>query len=146
MRVIEKCLLPLTALAGDERYLPPLTSLQVDAYFPAGTWHSIWDNTSVDAGNTGCIKTLHAPLGDVPVHVRGGSVVPMQQAALVTEDVRSSPLTLLIALPHKVGGARLVLGLRIYCLFALWRVASHRERDKIASLRRDGCGSLDGKR
>ena len=76
--------------------------MQVDAYFPAGDWHSLWDGTHVDAGNTGRSQTLHVPLGHVAVHVRGGCVVPMQRAAPVTEDVRRSPLTLLVALPRQV--------------------------------------------
>jgi hypothetical protein len=39
-------------------------------------------------------------LGDVPLHLRGGTIVPMQKRpALVARDVRLSPLTLVVALP-----------------------------------------------
>lgn len=68
---------------------------QVSAYFPPGRWYSIWDDSVVEGGNR---YELDAPLGEVPVHVLGGTVVPLQVAALTTRDVRLSPLTLLVAL------------------------------------------------
>ena len=75
---------------------------QVTAYFPAGVWYSLWDNSHVNAGRHGCSRTLTATLGDVPLHVRGGAIVPMQQPAMVTDAVRSSPLTLFVALAPEV--------------------------------------------
>ena len=39
-------------------------------------------------------------MGHVGVHMMGGTILPMQQPALVTADVQASPLTLVIALPH----------------------------------------------
>ena len=75
---------------------------QVEAFFPPGVWYSLWDDETIDAGDEGATKTLLAPLGDVPVHARGGSIVPMQQAALVTRDVMTSPLRLLVHLPGQV--------------------------------------------
>lgn len=39
-------------------------------------------------------------MGHVGVHMMGGTILPMQQSALVTADVRVSPLTLVIGLPH----------------------------------------------
>jgi hypothetical protein len=44
-------------------------------------------------------QKLRVPLGDVALHLRGGTIVPLQQPALVTRDVRLSPITLLVALP-----------------------------------------------
>ena len=43
--------------------------------------------------------TLELPIGEVGVHMPAGTIIPMQQSALLTEDVRASPLTLVIALP-----------------------------------------------
>ena len=74
----------------------------MEAYFPPGTWYSLWDHESIDAGDEGTTRTLPAPLGSVPVHARGGSIVPMQRPALVTRDVRMSPLRLLVHLPSQV--------------------------------------------
>ena len=79
---------------------------QVTAYFPPGVWYSLWDGTSVDAGDGGTTRTLPALLGDVPVHARGGSIVPVQRPALVTRDVRTSPLRFLVHLPSRVSRNR----------------------------------------
>ena len=50
----------------------------VQGYFPAGTWYSLMGSLTVDASEAGRPVTLRAPLGDVPVHVLGGTIVPMQ--------------------------------------------------------------------
>lgn len=42
--------------------------------------------------------TLDAPLGTIPVHIRGGSILPMQSYHLTTDKVKSSPLKLIVAL------------------------------------------------
>jgi alpha-glucosidase len=42
--------------------------------------------------------TIPAPLGHIPVYVRGGSILPLQQAALTTRDARNSPWDILVAL------------------------------------------------
>lgn len=69
-------------------------------YFPKGLWYNLFDNTTVDAHDGGKSVMLDLPMGHVGVHMMGGTVLPMQQPALVTADVRASPLTLVIALPH----------------------------------------------
>lgn len=71
-----------------------------EAYFPKGKWHSLFDNSTIDAHEGGKTVTLDLPMGHVGVHVMGGTILPMQQPALVTADVRASPLTLVVALPH----------------------------------------------
>lgn len=46
------------------------------------------------------VRKLRVPLGDVPLHLRGGTIVPMQKRpALVARDVRLLPVTLVVALP-----------------------------------------------
>jgi len=75
---------------------------KVVAYFPAGTWYSLWDYSQQNGPAT---ATLQAPLGDIPVHVRGGAVVAMQQQENTTHGVRRSPLTLVVALPAAAVGA-----------------------------------------
>ena len=73
---------------------------QVTGYFPQGKWYSLWDDkSSVDASRGGISQTLEAPLGDIPVHMRGGSILPMQVFAMTTAAVRASPLSLLAAMP-----------------------------------------------
>jgi hypothetical protein len=87
----------------------------VEAYFPYGHWFSLFDNSFIDAanGNTdegGVMKTLFTPLNSTNAHVRGGHVVPMQDAAMTVNAVRSSPFTLLVALGENfVAGGTLFL-------------------------------------
>jgi alpha-glucosidase (family GH31 glycosyl hydrolase) len=77
----------------------------VNAYFPAGLWYSFADRRlSVDSTNGGVWKTLSAPLTTINVHVKGGSVVPLQQPALTTTAGRQTPFTFFVALCSK-GGA-----------------------------------------
>lgn len=79
---------------------PVLTegAISVAAYFPRGVWYSLWDDSIVDVASGGSWRKLAAPLGEVPLHVRGGAVIPMQDAEMTTAAVHSSPLTLLVAL------------------------------------------------
>ncbi|CAL5865810.1 uncharacterized protein PFLUO_LOCUS16 [Penicillium psychrofluorescens] len=60
-------------------------------------WYDWYTQTAVDA-QPGVNTTISAPLGHIPVFVRGGSVLPMQQPAMTIRDVRSSPWSLLTAL------------------------------------------------
>ncbi|KAK9814514.1 hypothetical protein WJX72_007179 [[Myrmecia] bisecta] len=88
-------------LLGDSLLISPCLhqgATTVDAYFPSGLWYSVWDHRPVDARAGGVNVTLAAPLGEVPVHVRAGSVVPLQQAGMTTAAVKASALTLLAAL------------------------------------------------
>lgn len=71
-----------------------------EGYFPKGLWYNLFDNTTIDTHDGGKSVTLDLPMGHVGVHMMEGTILPMQQAALVTADVRGSPLTLVIGLPH----------------------------------------------
>jgi len=43
-------------------------------YLPAGTWYDFWTGSTTTGGTT---ITANAPLSQIPIHVRGGSIVPM---------------------------------------------------------------------
>jgi alpha-D-xyloside xylohydrolase len=43
-------------------------------YLPAGTWYDFWTGSSTMGGTT---MTASAPLSQLPIHVRGGSILPM---------------------------------------------------------------------
>eukprot|EP00877_Chromochloris_zofingiensis_P000332 jgi/Chrzof1/1029/Cz01g37200.t1 len=91
-------------LFGESVLISPVLkagSSQVHAYFPAGTWYSLWDYSRITGP---AYVTLDAPLGETPVHILGGGIIPMQQAANTTAGVNASPVTLVVALPN-VGGA-----------------------------------------
>lgn len=70
-----------------------------EAYFPRGKWYNLFDNTTIDTQDAGKSVTLDLPMGHVGVHMMGGTILPMQQPASVTADVKASPLTLAVALP-----------------------------------------------
>eukprot|EP00775_Hariotina_reticulata_P010104 gene10104-10260_t len=74
---------------------------EVDPYFTAGAWYSAWDYSRI-AAHQGQSVTLQVPLGDIAVHYRGGSIIPVQpagQGAAVTRDVRFTPVTLVVTMP-----------------------------------------------
>lgn len=74
----------------------------VDGVFPGvgkGEVYYDWYNqTAVDASVAGKNVTIDAPLGHIPVYVRGGNVLAMQQPAMTTRDARATPWSVLIAL------------------------------------------------
>jgi alpha-D-xyloside xylohydrolase len=43
-------------------------------YLPAGTWYNFWTGATVTGGSK---TTAQAPLSQIPIFVRGGSIVPM---------------------------------------------------------------------
>ncbi|KAI0533140.1 glycoside hydrolase family 31 protein [Xylaria digitata] len=77
-------------------------AITVDGVFPgigSGTiWYDWYNQTRVTGAGTGQNVTISAPLGHIPVFVRGGSVVPMHEPGLTTAAVRASPWSLLVAL------------------------------------------------
>jgi alpha-glucosidase len=60
-------------------------------------WYDWYTQTAVDA-KPGVNTTIPAPLGHIPVFVRGSSVLPMQEPALTTKEARGTPWSLLVAL------------------------------------------------
>lgn len=71
----------------------------VNAYLPQGTWYSLVDASRV-VSTKGTREVLPAPRDTPPpVHVRGGTIVPMQQGGMTVAAARKTPFTLLVALP-----------------------------------------------
>lgn len=60
-------------------------------------WYDWYTQTKVDA-QAGVNTTIDAPLGHIPVFVRGGSVLPTQEPGYTTTDSRKNPWGLLVAL------------------------------------------------
>jgi alpha-glucosidase (family GH31 glycosyl hydrolase) len=44
--------------------------------FMQGAWYSLWDYSRLDSNGTNI--TLTVPQGDIAVHLRGGSIIPLQ--------------------------------------------------------------------
>jgi alpha-glucosidase len=53
-------------------------------------WYDWYNQSSVTA-SPGQNITIDAPLGHIPVYIRGGSVLPTQQAGMTTKECRSNP-------------------------------------------------------
>ncbi|KAL5515496.1 hypothetical protein EMCRGX_G000670 [Ephydatia muelleri] len=67
----------------------------VEAYFPHGRWFNFTDGQELSFPGQSLL--LHAPYNFIPLHVRGGSVIPMQTPNTTTTQSRLNSFQLLIA-------------------------------------------------
>lgn len=85
-------------LVGDSVLVTPVLdqgATTVDGVFP-GT--EVWyDWYTYEPRNASGNVTLNAPLGYIPVHVRAGAILPMQEPAYTTTECRQNPWNLLVA-------------------------------------------------
>ncbi|OQD81138.1 hypothetical protein PENANT_c029G01722 [Penicillium antarcticum] len=91
-------------LLGPSIMVVPALAPQVDTVkgvFPGlkhgEVWYDWYNQTAITA-EPGVNTTIPAPLGHIPVFVRGGSILPMQEPALTTKEARNTPWSLLAAL------------------------------------------------
>jgi alpha-glucosidase len=63
------------------------------------SWYDWYTGARVNA-QAGVNTTINAPLGHIPVYVRGGSVLPTQEPGYTTTDSRKNPWGLIIALSN----------------------------------------------
>lgn len=63
-------------------------------------YYDWYNQSAIDAAivGGGANVSIDAPLGHIPIYVRGGYVVPLQEPAYVTRDARRNPWGLLVAL------------------------------------------------
>lgn len=59
-------------------------------------WYDYYNQSAVPLTNDNV--TISAPLGHIPVFIRGGYIIPLQQPGLTTNAVRASSWSLLVAL------------------------------------------------
>ncbi|KAK8121842.1 hypothetical protein PG984_010512 [Apiospora sp. TS-2023a] len=80
----------------------------VDGVFPGvsqGTvWYDWYNQTAITGVTAGQNVTIDAPLGHIPVYIKGGNIIPLQEPGLTTAAVRNSPWSVLVGLDAK-GGA-----------------------------------------
>jgi alpha-D-xyloside xylohydrolase len=88
-------------MLGDSVLVSPVleaNTTSVHAYFPRGVWYDLFGVTpTIQAGEGSLWEDLPTPHDAINVHVRGGSIVPLQEFAMTTTEVRTSPFTLLVA-------------------------------------------------
>ncbi|KAF3902501.1 Alpha-glucosidase [Orbilia brochopaga] len=72
---------------------------KVTGAFPSDG-NTIWYDwyTGAAAFSDGGNHTVDAPLGHIPLYVRGGNVVPLQRPALTTYESRRNPVEIIVAL------------------------------------------------
>lgn len=84
-------------------FTPVITkgATSVSGYFPAGVWYDMLSTSFIDVRDAGTSVLLITPLEYTNVHVRGGTILPMQNTAntaMTTTAARQTPFTLLVAL------------------------------------------------
>lgn len=68
----------------------------VNAYLPSGVWYDFWTGSQIVS--SGQHFLFEADLQSIPVHVRGGSIIPMKSSETTTVATRKNPFQILIAL------------------------------------------------
>lgn len=61
-------------------------------------YYDWYTHTAVPVRKSGENVTLPAPLGHIPLFLRGGHVIPVQEPAMVTRDARKTPWGVIVAL------------------------------------------------
>jgi alpha-glucosidase len=90
-------------LGGSLMVTPVLNqgAVTVDGVFPGITdgevWYD-WYNQSAVTAMAGQNVTIDAPLGHIPVYLRGGTVFPTQEPGMTVKACRNNPWGLLVAL------------------------------------------------
>ncbi|KAE9337820.1 hypothetical protein PR003_g11819, partial [Phytophthora rubi] len=90
----------LQFMLGDALLVTPVVykgATTVTGYFPRGIWYNIFDYSQIRT--SGVYLTTTVTIFDMPVHIRGGTIVAMHQPALTTASARLIPFDLLVALP-----------------------------------------------
>ncbi|KAI1329700.1 family 31 glycosyl hydrolase [Xylariaceae sp. FL0255] len=102
-------------LGKDIMVIPVLNegATTVDGVFPGGgsgtVWYDWYTQTAVTGVKLGENVTIDAPLGHIPVFVRGGAIIPMQEPAMTTTAARATPWSLLVALVEGAASGGLYL-------------------------------------
>ncbi|KAI9663895.1 MAG: hypothetical protein M1821_007385 [Bathelium mastoideum] len=88
--------------------LEPLANT-VNGVFPGTqdgtTWYDWYNQTAVDVPAAGANVTINAPLGHIPLYLRGGSVIPLQEPGYTTSESRKNPWGLIAALDQEGSAA-----------------------------------------
>lgn len=91
-------------LVGTDILVSPVlleNSVTVDAQFPPGLWYDWYDYSLINSTSSSELVKLTAPLMHIPVHIRGGSILPTKSPKLLVKDTYETPYNLIIALDEK---------------------------------------------
>lgn len=88
-------------MLGDALLVTPVVfkgATSITGYVPAGTWFDLFDYSRLES--TGQGADWDVKIDDMPVHIRGGSILAMHQpGALTSAAARETPFDILVALP-----------------------------------------------
>ena len=70
----------------------------VTGYLPAGEWYDWYTLTKIAHLVVGEYRDFTAPLDYIPIHIRGGGIIPTQSPGYTTTETRSNPFELIVAL------------------------------------------------
>jgi alpha-glucosidase len=91
-------------LIGSDILISPVVdegATSVDAQFPAGTWYD-WYSHEITTGSSNKHKKetvkLDAPLTHIPIHIRGGSIIPTKTAKYTVDETYATDYNIIIAL------------------------------------------------
>lgn len=77
-------------------------SSTVQAQIPPGIWYDWYDYSLLNSSNINkeenYKQALSAPLTNIPVHIRGGSIIPTKLPKLLVKDTLETPYNLIVAL------------------------------------------------
>lgn len=95
----------LQVLLGTDILISPVMeegATSVEAQFPPGTWYD-WYTHEVTSDSKSKVKTftLDAPLTHIPIHIRGGSIIPAKTAKYTVGETFETDYKLIIALDNK---------------------------------------------
>jgi alpha-glucosidase len=80
-------------LFGNDLLVAPVASegdRERNVYLPRGTWYDYWTDHRSDGRQE---ITVNAPLDRIPIFVRAGAIIPMQQVVEYTDQAPINPLT-----------------------------------------------------
>ncbi|KAL1929570.1 hypothetical protein VTP01DRAFT_1708 [Rhizomucor pusillus] len=89
-------------LVGTDILLSPVldeNATSVEAEFPPGIWYDWYTHEAVQGDST---QTLDAPLTHIPIHIRGGSILPLKTPKYTVDETYATPYSLLVALDEDV--------------------------------------------
>lgn len=99
------------ALIGTDLLISPVVTenaTSVEAQFPQGIWYDWYTRDAIEGSNEAV--TLDAPLTHIPIHIRGGAIIPTKTPKLTVEDTYATPYSLIIALDeHGKAAGRLYI-------------------------------------
>ncbi|ORX58669.1 hypothetical protein DM01DRAFT_1371693 [Hesseltinella vesiculosa] len=88
-------------LLGTDVLLSPVLddgARSVEAQFPVGTWYDWFTSERVESNDASNKVSLPANLTQIPIHVRGGAIVPLKSPKYTVGETYSTPYTLLVVL------------------------------------------------